>query len=98
MLAILRQLCKALGHHFWTEDISIRQVFEFDAITTHVQITDVYLLGLAVHKGGKLATLDQRFPVAAVPGGREALELLRDISRQDACLRAMHRQAKPAKG
>jgi hypothetical protein len=74
VLAILRQLCEAPGHHFWTEDISILQVFGSDAIITHAQVTDLYLLGLAVHKGGKLATLDQRIPVNAVRGGREALE------------------------
>ena len=76
MLAIFRQLCEAPGHHFWTEEISILQILESDAIITHAQITDVYLLGLAVHTGGKLATLDQRIPVAAVRGGREALELI----------------------
>lgn len=76
VLAILRQLCGAPGHHFWPEDISILQIFESEAIITHVQITDVYLLGLAVHKGGKLASLDQRIPVDAVRGGREALELV----------------------
>jgi hypothetical protein len=74
VLAILRQLCEAPGHHFWTEDISILQVFGSDAIITHAQVTDLYLLGLAVHKDGKLATLDQRIPVNAVRGGREALE------------------------
>lgn len=76
VLAVLRQLCEAPGHSFWTEDISILQVFESDAIITHAQVTDVYLLGLAVHKGGKLATLDQRIPVSSVRGGREALELV----------------------
>jgi hypothetical protein len=45
-------------------------------IIPHAQITDVYLLGLAVHKRGKLATLDQRIPAAAVRGGRKALELI----------------------
>jgi toxin-antitoxin system PIN domain toxin len=76
VLAILRQLCGVPGHHFWPEDISIRQIFESEAIITHLQITDVYLLGLAVHKGGKLASLDQRIPVDAVRGGRQALELV----------------------
>jgi len=76
VLAILRQLCEAPGHQFWTEDVSILQVFESDAIITHAQVTDVYLLGLAVHKGGKLATLDQRIPVNAVRGGPGALELV----------------------
>jgi hypothetical protein len=76
VLAILRRLCEAPGRHFWSEDISILQLLEPDAIITHAQITDVYLLGLAVHKKGKLATLDQRIPVEAVRGGRKALELI----------------------
>jgi uncharacterized protein len=76
VLAVLRQLCEAPGHHFWAEDVSILQVFESDMIITHAQITDVYLLGLAIHKAGKLATLDQRIPANAVRGGREALELI----------------------
>jgi hypothetical protein len=76
VLDIFRQLCEAPGHHFWPEDISILQILEADAIITHVQITDVYLLGLAVHKRGKLATLDQRIPADAVRGGRKALELI----------------------
>jgi len=76
VVAILRQLCEAPGHHFWAEDMSILQILEPDAIITHVQVTDVYLLGLAVHKKGKLATLDQRIPVDALRGGRKALELI----------------------
>ena len=39
-------------------------------------LLDVYLLGLAAHKGGRLATLDQRLPVNAVDGGKKALELI----------------------
>ena len=76
VLAIFRGLCEAPGHRFWSEDVSILQILEPDAIITHAQITDVYLLGLAVHKSGKLATLDQRIAVGAVRGGREALELI----------------------
>lgn len=74
--AILGRLCEAPGHQFWPEDISILQILQPEAIITHVQITDVYLLGLAVHRKGKLATLDQRIPADAVRGGRKALELL----------------------
>jgi hypothetical protein len=76
VLAILRQLCAVDGHHFWIEDISIRDIVRSDAVLTHVHVTDIYLLGLAVHKGGKLATLDQRVPGAAVRRGRDALELV----------------------
>jgi uncharacterized protein len=76
VLAILRQVCNMTGHRFWTEDLSILQILEVDAIITHAQITDVYLLGLAARKRGKLATLDQRIPVDAVRGGHQALELV----------------------
>jgi hypothetical protein len=74
VLDILRRLCEAPGHRFWSEDISILRILEPDALITHAQITDVFLLGLAVHKKGKLATLDQRIPADAVRGGRKALE------------------------
>lgn len=75
--AILRQLCQAPGHQFWAEDISILEILEPSAIITHAQITDVYLAGLAVHKKGRLATLDQRIPANAVRGGKGAVELVR---------------------
>ena len=54
------------------------EVLEPGAIITHAQITDVYLVGLAVHQKGKLATLDRRIPADAVRGGRDALELIRE--------------------
>ena len=74
--SILRQICEAPGHHFWPEDLSILEILEPDAIITHAQIMDVYLLGLAVRNKGKLATLDKRIPVEAVRGGGRAIELL----------------------
>ena len=76
VFSILRQICAAPGHHFWAEDLSILDILEPDAIITHAQITDVYLLGLAAHKNGKLATMDQRIPVDAVRGGSQALEII----------------------
>ncbi len=76
VLAILGQFCEAPGHHFWAEDVSILDMVEPEAIITHAQITDVYLLGLAVHKKGRLASLDQRIPAETVRGGRKALELI----------------------
>ena len=76
VLAILRELCTATGHLFWSDDISIRDVLDPNVLLTHAQITDAYLLGLAVHNGGKLATLDRHLPVTAVLGGDTALELI----------------------
>lgn len=76
VLAVLRRLCTLDGHQFWAEDISIRELIKPGVIVTSAQITDVFLLGLAVHKGGKLATLDRRIPVSAVEGGAHSLEVL----------------------
>jgi toxin-antitoxin system PIN domain toxin len=78
VLSILRQFCDSPGHCFWAEDLSILDIVEPEAIITHSQITDIYLLGLAVRKNGKLATLDRRILVDAVRGGRQALELIID--------------------
>jgi toxin-antitoxin system PIN domain toxin len=76
VLSILRQFCAAVGHSFWAADASIREVLQPGMLITHTQITDVFLLGLAVRNGGKLATFDQRISAMAVLGGSEALELI----------------------
>ena len=76
VFSILRQLCEAAGHYFWPEDLSILDILTPDSIITHNQITDIYLLGLAVHNKGKLATLDRRIPAEVLRGGRQALELI----------------------
>lgn len=76
VLGILRQLCAIGAHEFWPDDISLRDVVQPGAVMTHRHVTDVYLLGLAVQRGGRLATFDERMPTAAIRGGREALELI----------------------
>jgi len=76
VLEILRQLCAAEGHQLWSENVSIRDLIGPDQLISHAQVTDAFLLGLAVHQAGKLATLDQRLPVAAVRGGADRVELI----------------------
>jgi uncharacterized protein len=77
VLAMLRQFCAHPGHTFWPDAIALRDLLAADTVITHKQITDVYLLGLAVHHQGKLATLDQRIPATAVTKGPAALELIK---------------------
>ncbi|MGH2443559.1 MAG: TA system VapC family ribonuclease toxin [Chloroflexota bacterium] len=76
VVEILLQFCAARGNHFWSEDVSIRDLIGPETIITHAQITDVFLLGLAMQKHGKLATLDQHLPAVAIRGGSEALEMI----------------------
>lgn len=49
------------SHHFWPDEISFVQATQPFAprLAGHQQVTDAYLLGLALHKKGKLATMDR---------------------------------------
>ena len=57
-------------HQFWADNISLRDaVRQFEErLVGHQQITDAYLLGLAIHRKGKLATLDQSIATLFAPG------------------------------
>ena len=62
--------CDSLDHEFWSDAISLRDslVVNLNRIQGHNQITDLYLLALAVHNGGCLATFDQGVALSAVNG------------------------------
>jgi toxin-antitoxin system PIN domain toxin len=66
----LSVLCTNGGYEFWPDELSLRDrsVFALRPGVSHRQLTDVYLLGLAKHHGGRLATFDRRIPLAAVAG------------------------------
>ena len=55
-------------HEFWPDDLSLRdeKIFERSLLTNSQQITDKYLLALAIKRGGRLVTLDAGIKVAAV--------------------------------
>ena len=74
VLSILQQFCAAAGHHFWAADVSLQDMLEPGHEVTSAQVTDLYLLGLAVRHGGRLATLARHIPGAAVRDGLRALE------------------------
>jgi len=58
----LRAICAELDHEFWPDGVSLRAagVVNWPRVMGHNQITDVYLLALAVANQGCLATLDHR--------------------------------------
>jgi len=75
----LSRFCAAKDHHFWEDSVAITDsaVFLPELIGGHRKVTDAYLLALAVHNGGRLATFDRSIPVKAVIGARaEHVELL----------------------
>ena len=68
---------KHQNHQFWTDEITLSQAIEpfSNRLSGHQQVTDAYLLGLAIHKNGKLATMD-----------RAVTALLPAHMREDHCL------------
>lgn len=75
----LETLCRRKDHAFWADSVSVLDpsLFRLELIAGAQQITDVYLLGLAVRHNGRLVTFDKRIPQRAVVGaGPRHLELL----------------------
>lgn len=64
-------------HAFWAEDAPFAEVGEFagERLIGHQQVTDTYLLGLAVRRGGALATLDENIAALTAPDSRERAAL-----------------------
>lgn len=75
---IVMGLCALPGHVFWADDLSLTasERVKPSAIETPGQVTDTYLLALAVSKGGRLATFDRRLSTRAVHGGRGGLYVI----------------------
>lgn len=69
----LEVFCASGEHVFWQDDFSLRdpKVFHQPSPATYRQLTDVYLLGLAKRKGGRLATFDGGIPLGAVVGATQ---------------------------
>jgi hypothetical protein len=70
----------AKDHQFWTDELPFAGAVAFAGVRLagHQQVTDAYLLGLAISRGGVLATLDKGIAALTDPGSaeRKALETL----------------------
>jgi toxin-antitoxin system PIN domain toxin len=72
LATVLRRFREQSRHYFWIDDVSLLDsaVVDTAAIRGHKQLTDVYLLALAVTHGGRFVTFDRGVPVGAVKGAR----------------------------
>lgn len=68
LIARLVEFVSRSDHEFWADDLSLRDsgVFETGRVHGPQQLTDVYLLALAVEHGGRLVTLDRSIPLSTV--------------------------------
>jgi len=75
-LRVLSRNVELPGHEFWADSIDLVQALNHMAtpLTGHQQITDAYLVGLAMQNRGKLATLDRGILRLAPPGVVEVIE------------------------
>lgn len=64
-------------HSFWPDDLPFAEAAAFAGIRLmgHQQVTDAYLLGLAIRRGGMLATLDERIAALTEPKSTERKSL-----------------------
>jgi predicted nucleic acid-binding protein len=69
-LDLLGEEIAGTDHAFWPDDISLLDARRIDRarMLGPKQLTDVYLLALAVKNGGRLATFDRAIPIGAVRG------------------------------
>ncbi len=70
----LEEACAGSAHEFWPDDASLLdpRVVDRERLHNPGQITDSYLLALAVRRGGRLVTFDRAMATSAVRGASEA--------------------------
>ena len=69
--AVIERLAEACNediHEFWSDEVSLLDSNLVDSTRIHGprQLTDIYLLALAVRHAGRLVTFDSGIPLAAV--------------------------------
>jgi toxin-antitoxin system PIN domain toxin len=69
--AVMKRLadaCEEDVHEFWSDEVSLLNPNVVDSTRIHGprQLTDIYLLALAVEQEGRLVTFDTRVPLAVV--------------------------------
>lgn len=61
------------GHQFWQDEITLTAANVFPSLPGSDDLTDLYLLALAMKHGGRFATFDAGLDASLVPGGEAAL-------------------------
>jgi uncharacterized protein len=76
-IGLLGQIIALPNHVFWTDDLSIthRRWVGVEKLVGYRQITDAHLLGLAIKRGGRLATFDRGMR-ALVPAGADPTKVV----------------------
>jgi len=74
LIGQLRKFAGQSNHEFWPDKISLRneKIFVTERIHSSRQLTDLYLLALAVENRGRLVTFDRGIPISSVHNAKAA--------------------------
>ncbi|MGH9109831.1 MAG: TA system VapC family ribonuclease toxin [Acidimicrobiales bacterium] len=78
-VGLLARACRGEYHQFWECDVSVLDPTVVDPTRLHGprQVSDAYLLALAVRHDGRFVTFDRSVPISSVRGAtREHLRVL----------------------
>ncbi len=77
-MPLLKAILAHPDHRFWSDRLSwgVDALLRAERLLHHGQITDNYLLALAVHERGCLVSFDARIRADAVSGGTDAFVLI----------------------
>ena len=66
----LRDATSTDPHQFWPDEVSLLTpgIADWRQLISSKQLTDIYLLALAVERHGRFTTFDARIAQSAVPG------------------------------
>jgi toxin-antitoxin system PIN domain toxin len=75
---LLRAITERPGHRFWPMDITLAEAVKpfRERLFGHRQVTDAYLLGLAIKNKGRLVTLDPGIETLAGEAYRQHVTVL----------------------
>jgi uncharacterized protein len=76
-IQVLSANTAAQDHQFWPDELPLAKVVAFAGLRLlgHQQVTDAYLLGLAISRGSVLATLDKGIAALTEPKSVERMAL-----------------------
>jgi toxin-antitoxin system PIN domain toxin len=65
---LLTDMIAVTDHEFWADDLSLldEEIIDRSRVLGPKQLTDIYLLALAVKRAGRLVTFDRAIPLRAV--------------------------------
>ena len=81
-ISLLEEALGRSTHEFWPDDLSFAEVAGYlkPNLSGHNQITDAYLLGLAIHHQSKLVTFDKSLS-SLLPSGKRKPDWIIELSR-----------------